>query len=1351
MSVIVEDNLQSKQLARVIDLVSEGEIKGLVNGLKSIYLDDTPLQNSDGSFNTDGVLFASRNGTQGQSHLAGFPTIETEAAVGAEVTQATSLTRTVSDTEADAVRVTLSVPRLSSQNTTTGDVSGTSVQIAIDVKPNGGSFVTQKISTEAVNLKYDSGSEVLSSLTQDIVSADITVSWIGETSNFETVAWRVDYRVVGASTWLVLSNQTLSGSGSKKATNPGDRSSEQVFTIFPPNGQRTNSFNPDNEDSYEFRVVKTSGTGTVTLGVTAIASVQSSFAKSITQLGYDTITGKTSSQYQRAYEIPLTGTGPWDIRVRRITDDSAADALQNQTFWDSYTEIISEKFTYPNSALMALSIDSELFGTIPTRGYEIEGIILQVPSNYNALTRIYSGVWDGTFTSAYSNNPAWVFYDLVVNSRYGLGNYVSAALVDKWSLYEIAQYCDEFIDNGQDSTEPRYTINVYIQTRVEAIKLLQALASAFAAMSYWSAGTVTLTQDAPKDPSALFTAGNVINGAFSYAGSSLRTRSTVIGVTWNDPDNLYRQAVEYVEDSVGIEQIGFIKKDVAAFGCTSRGQAHRFGKAILFTERMETETITFSTGLDGLAVEPGFVIQTSDPVRSGDRLGGRLVAASTTAFTLDSSVTIDESDFTLWAVMPDGTVESSTVTTGEGATTTLTVSPAFSDTPEINSIWVLGSTSVNPEKWRVISISEDGANASITALEYRADKYDAIESDIKLDPVLVSNVRTIPAKPSEIVIDESLYLITESVIGIRMFISWLPEKGARYEIEYRPTNGNWIKIESSIPSIDVGPVVEGDNQIKITAISAIGLRSQTAKTTKEILGLRALPADVSSIISTLNKDNITLSWAANADLDLSGYEIRVGGSAWRVGDSFVAEVSATQLIVPPTTAGSTIYRIKAIDTGRRKSENALELTVEVVAPSAPNVSFEIKGPNAIIEWTVPNAAFAVSTYEFSYTHPINGLIPLGSTDATINVFKVDFGGAATFRVRAVDVAGNVGAEGTAIVVISLPVSVPIIPQVIDNNILLRWGDMSNTLPIANHEIRKGATYAAPDDISFVTGTFAALFETESGDYTYWITGIDTAGNYGANSQITAAINQPPDYVFQSDNLDDFSGSKTKVLLDNGRLLAPVNTTETWEEHYVDNGWSTAQDQIDAGLPIYIQPTEVGDSTYERIFDLGALLANLIVNLTVTSLAIDGDPTMTRQLFTSVDGSTYTAHTIDQNQVFVASFRYVKVKLVVTADTTDDLLEISAVRVVVNAKEKKDSGSVIITSTGGTTVTFNKVFFDVASVGADVVIPGSGFAPLSAIASFVDVANPTTMDVFIFNTETGVEQSSGRVDWSVIGV
>ena len=799
----IDDNLQSKQYAKIIDLLSEGEIGGLVNGLKSVYLNGTPLENSDGSLNFNGVALESRVGTQSQTFMPKFNSVESVTAVSTEVTTVSSVTRSVTDANADAVNVTLSVPRLTNQDTTTGDISGASVDITISVQDNGGGFV---------------------------------------------------------------------------------------------------------------------------------------LAKS------DTISGKTSSRYQRAYNIPLTGTGPWDIKVERVTADSISSALQNKTFWDSFTKVIYEKFSYPNSALIGISVDSELFSSIPTRGYEIKGMILQVPSNYNAVTRAYDGAWDGNFISAYSNNPAWVFYDLVVNSRYGLGDYVSASQIDKWGLYTIAQYCDVLVDDGEGGTEPRYTINAYLQTREDAIKMLQSLASAFASMSYWAAGSVSLTQDAPKEPTALFTPANVINGAFAYSGSSSRTRSTVVAVTWNNPADLYKQAVEYIEDAEGVERFGFIKKEVVAFGCTSRGQAHRFGKAILFTERMETDTVTFSTGLDGLSISPGEVFQTSDPVRSGDRLGGRLQAATTSAFTIDNPVTIDgTSAYTLWAMMPDGTVESSTVTNGAGATTAITISPAFSDTPELQSVWVIGSASVNPEKWRVISVGEDGVNATITGLEYRADKYAAIESDIKLEPIPVSNLRAVPAQPSEIVIEESLYLITGSLVGGRMSVSWLGSVGARYEVEYRPVTGNWIKVNSSSPSVDIDPVTAGDYSLKITAISSIGLRSPVATASKIIYGLTAVPHDVANFNLQAVSDTAFLTWDKSTDLDvIVGGKIKIrhttdtANPKWSNSTDISGVISGSTITAAlPLIAG--VYLAKWIDSSGNQSDNATAIITN--APSVIGMNF----------------------------------------------------------------------------------------------------------------------------------------------------------------------------------------------------------------------------------------------------------------------------------------------------------------------------------------------------------------------------------------------------------------------------
>jgi len=928
VSTEAPDSIRSKQMARVVDLISEGEINGLVDGLRSIYLDDSPLQNADGTFNIEGVVFDTRNGTQSQTHIAGFPFVESETVVSVAVTKAASVTRSITNSDTDSVRITISVPRLTLQDNKTGDISGTSVQIAIDVQNDGAGFVAEKLSKTTIDLSNDGS--VLSSLTELVLSASVSVTWVGVSYQYQSINYQLQKRTVGTSTWETLTSTSFSGSGKKVELNPGqERGQQRRYKITPPSGSRTFQVSGLSAAT-EFQVIKTAGTGTLSASGNAVAWAE-----------YDTISGKTSSRYQRSYNIPLSGTGSWDIRLRRLTDDSTSSTLQNDTYWDSFTEITDEKFIYPNSAIMALSIDSELFSKIPTRGYEIEGMILQIPSNYDPVTRVYTGTWDGTFSTAYSNNPAWVFYDVVTNSRYGLGDYVPAALIDKWTLYEIAQYCDVLVDNGQTGTEPRYTINVYIQTREEAISLIQSLASSFAAMSYWSAGSVTLSQDAPKDPSALFTPANVINGTFEYSGSSARTRSTVISVTWNDPDDLYRQSIEYIEDIEGITRFGFIKKEVAAFGCTSRGQAHRFGKAILFTERMETDTVAFSCGMDGLAIGVGEIFQTSDPVRSGDRLGGRLQAATASAFTLDSSVTIDSvSIYTLWAVMPDGSVESRTVTNGAGATTTLAVSSAFSAIPELQSIWVLGSTTANPETWRAITISEDGVNASIVGLEYRADKYAAIESNITLDPVPTSNIRIIPKAPIDIIVEESLYLITGSVVGARMSISWLGDRGARYEVQHRPEKGNWITLNTQTASIDIQPVVAGTHQIRITAISEIGLRSQTSKSSKIIYGLTLPPSNVSNFGLQAISDTGVFTWDKATDLDvLVGGTIQIKHTTNNASPSWQSATFISKSIAGNNTTASLplisgTYLAKFFDSSGNQSATPAQILTN--APSVIN-------------------------------------------------------------------------------------------------------------------------------------------------------------------------------------------------------------------------------------------------------------------------------------------------------------------------------------------------------------------------------------------------------------------------------
>ena len=851
------DSLRSKAYARVVDLISEGEIEGLVDGLQSVYLDDTPIQNADGTTNFSGVTLETRDGTQQQSYVPGFSSVENEVPVGVEIKASQPVVRSITDPDVDAVRIKVSVGQLTNQDTTNGDLNGSAVSFSIDRQVSGGGFV------EVIN---------------------------------------------------------------------------------------------------------------------------------------DTISGKTTTKYQRSYYVPLTGNGPWEIRVRRITADSTSSAIQNKTYLDSYTEVVESKLRYPNSALVALRVDASQFSAIPRRSYDMKLLRVRVPVNYDPGTRTYSGVWNGNFKIAWTDNPAWCFYDLVTSTRYGLGGYIPESQVDKWALYRVAQYCDQLVPNGLGGFEPRFTCNLYLQTREQAYKVVQDMASIFRGMVYWSGGAITVTQDAPSDAVYQFAPGNVVDGEFAYQGSSAKARHTVALVTWNDPDDFYRQKVEYVEDAAGIARYGIVQSDVVALGCTARGQAHRVGKWLLFSEQSESEIVTFRTGLEGAVVRPGDIIKVADPVRGGMRLGGRIAAATASTVTLDQELPADL-PWRLAVVLPNGTVEERLVGPVSGRTLTVTI--PFSSVPQVDAIWMLASSIIEPQLFRVVSVAErDPGVHEVTALAHNPSKYAAIEEGLALQPRSITVLSDIPPPPTGLAMQESLYRVKDQA-QVLVQVSWTEVQTAiAYRLSYRVAGGNFVSLPlTSANYAEIRDAQEGQYEFSLRAIGITRKESIPATLSATVLGKTLPPSDVTGFTVQRRVSDLMIAWDELQDADLSGYEVRVG-TGWDDAQ-LVAKTSGTQMLHDQSAAGQYPYHIRAIDTSGNYSAHVTTFVLNLLAPSTVRQFDVVQSANRLEFRWQPNPEPEVVGYELREGAAWDASLFVAEVKSTSYTLPSGFDGERKFWIKAI--------------------------------------------------------------------------------------------------------------------------------------------------------------------------------------------------------------------------------------------------------------------------------------------------------------------------------------------------------------
>lgn len=1441
---VTEDpnTLSSIATVNIVEAIGEGEIVGLVNNEYSIYLNGVALRDLTGTPNYSPFTWDTRVGTQDQTFIPGFSGTEQFNDVSTKITvSAGPIVRPIPDQYADAVRVTMTFPSLTS-TTDKGEIQGTSVQYKVGIRPVGGSWTYGAVQT---------------------------------------------------------------------------------------------------------------------------------------------ITGKSSGQFQDTVEMDLTQLGAsvsgYEVSVTRVTPDAASDLVQNDSYWSDYVIVHKEKFTYPNTALMAIGIDSRYFSSIPDRAYHVKGRIIRVPANYDPVTRIYAttgpgttaGAWDGTFQWAYSNNPAWCFYDMVTNTRFGLGKRLNvddngySPYVDRFSLYMIGQYCDEYVPSGVGATvvgdkiiggynmdgtvnaqlninsqnfEPRFTLNGVFNTPQDSYKVLQQLASAFRGMTYWAQSQVFATQDAPGGIDFIVNNSNVKDGKFAYQGTARSKRSTVVTVGWNDPSENFKLKYEYVQDLTGIAQWGVRQTDIVMFGCTSQGQARRAGLWMLYTDKYESDGVTFEASTDLAYVVPGMLGEVNDARKAGVRWGGRCLTGTTaTVVQLDAPVTLTADNYVLKVKMPDGSIAESDLSLAAGTYNSITLPVAMPATPISGALWMLSSSTVASRIVRVIDRKMSSPDSYIfTCVTHNPSKYDTIEDGLELTNYSYTTLTNTSGMPvTNVVAVENSYRVTSSSpIKVTALVSWDHvddplQQG--YMVEMQSSTSGAYDYKSGLITDNFYTFTDlglDDYTVSVVAVNQLNKQGPVSTTTLTITGVDSTPpADVTGF--TYTQDNINgtiLKWTPVTDY-ISAYEVRKG-SSWASGVMVYQSAGATYQPGALSSAAPAQFWLKAIDTSGNYSVNAVSVTVTstapgvvaiarsitgttenltwttptamypidhfvisygatyagstvlapnvsgnsftqalsytgsrtywvvavdtagnvgtpgsvvggVTVPAAPTITQTYLNTNETLSWNVPASTLPVVSYQLSYgatyatstliakpttnsfnravdytgnrtywvvavdsmgnlgtpgslttsvTLPgtptasfslasvneylnftaVQGSLPIVAynirygtsyaagtvivSNTTGNVFsrRADWGGSRTYWIAAVDCAGNVGTAVQVNAVITVPGDVQSKRiDVVDNNALIYWAvPVVGSLPIDHYEVRKGTTWAGGTVIgSNASSTFTTVFEQQSGTYQYWITAVDSAGNFGSNSSVSATINQPPDYVLRTDIMSTFSGTLTNLAVapDGKSLMGPLNATETFAQHFTNNGYTTPAQQVTAGNVLYPNPSQT-TASYDETIDYGATLSSSTVTVTPQVTVLEGSVTTSCQIYVKLNsGDAWTAAPAGNLSYLATNFRYVRVVISFSSTAGANLALLNSLEIKLSSKRVSDGGSGTITNaTTGLVVTFSTPFIQ---ANTPVVQP-TGTTPLIPVVDFSGVAYPTTFTVYLY-TLAGAK-TTGSFSWACTG-
>ena len=997
------NNLKSVSTAKVLDLISEGEIGGLVNGAKSVYLDDIPLQNEDGSYNFNGVTLEMRNGLPDQDFLPGFSSVEAFVQVGQEVSKKTGpIMRRVLDDNLDAVIVTMEFPNLSKQDTKNGDMLQYSVEFRVRIRADEG-------------------------------------------------IW---------------------------------------------------------QDS-----------------------------------GVITVAGKCISSFQRSYyfKVPQSQEGIYDIEVSRVSPDDDSASTHSTTNWYGFSRVIEAKLSYPNRALCGLTVRADQFGSnVPSRKYEVYGLTVQVPSNYDAWNHTYSHeVWDGTFKRSWTNNPAWIFYDLLTNGRYGLGRDIKPEYIDKYGLYMIGRYCDEMVSDGKGGVEPRFTFNGCITNRESAYSVLNNLAGLFNSMIYYSGSVITLVQDSPKTPVRDFAPANVIDGQFNYEGVARSARHSVFQVTYSEPSDMYNSAIEVIENPEMIQDIGWKSSEITLVGCTSRAQARRRALRDVYTEQHETETVTFGVGIENADLVPGDIIRVADPSYAGARYGGRIVDLNPHS----GEVILDaEVDFTVsnsWMMgflLPDNTWQEFPIY-ATGVSDRVVFSSLLGTYPEIGTVWTLQCEDVEPQLFRVLSIKEDKPyQYTITALRHFAQKYDIIEGGKEFVDGSFSRIPSGALKaPNSLAVEQYLHRMGDAIL-VSLTVSWnsTDARTVNFLVRYKRT-GEAIWTDAGYTaseSFTIDNIEKDVYTIQVQALDALGRRSSFAEVVFDAPGYQLLPSDVTGFHYRIDPSSGVLwKWDECTDMDFQNYCLTVSNEVDENGDLVEIRSSAQSYVSAPYNfTGLLSANIVTENFGGMQSSHPASAEASIVAPSAP----EIVSAEVLDNGIVVNLKTKSGTWDITHSEVV-----LCGSSANTHIFNTDVavlpvpsnwrpGGYSVISARTKDIFNNWSGTSVAPIAWYEP-SVPnatISANPLNGTISIAWQDCRNVQDnspqidhyeidgvLSNHSLvsTKGTHYeiVVPKDVyTFIPETSANGMPVNAGHLDVVVTAVDKYGVSVSSQPIPFKIYPP---------------------------------------------------------------------------------------------------------------------------------------------------------------------------------------------------------------------------------------------------